>query len=120
MFIVFAVCFSGILRSKIHRKNGEKLPIISTRIYLVFGILFFCSAAFILMNKMQAPSQLKDVTEIFAALIYNHKQIVVEIIHYIVPNWHLFWMADALSSGKIIPTQYVVSTVLVIPEKHGS
>ncbi len=107
-FFICIVCFLGILTSKIRRKNDQKFQIISARIYSVLGIVFFCSAALIFMDKIQSKGQLNVVMEIFALFLFNHKEIMVEIIHSVVPNWHLFWMADALSTEKLIPNLYVI------------
>lgn len=32
---------------------------------------------------------------------------VVTVLHGVIPDWHCFWMADALSSGRMIPLSYV-------------
>jgi hypothetical protein len=41
-------------------------------------------------------------------IIYSSKKIVAEVFHSLIPNWQLFWMADALTAGKEIPVSYVL------------
>ena len=37
-----------------------------------------------------------------------------DALHTLVPNWQVFWMADALAEGKTIPWSYVVKTAAYV------
>lgn len=39
---------------------------------------------------------------------------LAEFLHNLIPNWQLFWMADALTDEKLIPAEYLGTSVLYL------
>ena len=48
------------------------------------------------------------IINLFANVLYAIKNSAAEISHVVIPNWQLFWMADALVDQKTIPLAYVI------------
>ena len=48
------------------------------------------------------------VTVFFANIVHTTKDTVIGILHSLVPNLQLFWMADALVAGNAIPITYLL------------
>lgn len=48
----------------------------------------------------------------FVNVIYIGKDMVSGLLYIIVPNWQLFWMADALVAGKAISATYIAFAFL--------
>ena len=45
---------------------------------------------------------------------YADTSIVANVLYALIPNWQLFWMADALAVGKTIPWAYVAYGAIYI------
>ena len=54
--------------------------------------------------NFRSPSVL---TAFLASVIHSVKDTVSGILHGLLPNWQLFWMADALVAKKAIPIGYL-------------
>ena len=65
----------------------------STRLEMI-STLVICSGLFVV--GLMSDYLLSDVKSWWASILYN-----------IVPNWQLFWLADALAEGKSIPWSYI-------------
>ncbi len=53
---------------------------------------------------LQEPS---TALQAAARFIYVTKNQIADVLHALIPNWQLFWMADALAAGKMIPLHYL-------------
>ena len=47
------------------------------------------------------------VTDYFFGTRADEGSVWANVIYAVLPNWQLFWMADALEPGKMIPWSYV-------------
>lgn len=55
-------------------------------------------------------SHLKEIpahVKVVGSALYPIKNYVSETVHAILPNWQLFWLADALTAKQAIPLTYV-------------
>ncbi len=107
-FLVCLLGFAGIFSLKMYRGNERKFQIQTYHYYLIFGILFFFGVLMSFVGKSRLMDFMTMIMGGLSVIIFNSKQIIMEIIHSVIPNWHLFWMADALSAEKTIPTFYIV------------
>lgn len=44
----------------------------------------------------------------------EHGSVIADVLHTIIPNWQVFWMADALGGKNSIPWSYVAQTSLYV------
>ena len=75
----------------------------STRLEMV-ATLIICSGVF-LIGLM---------SDYFFGRAAMHGSFVAETLHTMVPNWQIFWMADALADKKTIPWSYVANTAAYV------
>ena len=47
------------------------------------------------------------VTRFCALVLFHVKNSIADVVHAIIPNWQLLWMADALTDKKTIPAIYL-------------
>ena len=85
ILVTFGVCTLGVLASAL-----------STRLGLLQNMLA-CAVIFVL--GLMSDYLFSELAE---------TNLAVAVIHCAIPNWQLFWMADALAAGKVIPWEYVV------------
>ncbi len=85
VLIVYSVWTMGILATAL-----------STRLALIPNLLV-CSVVFVLGL----------VTDYLLGGIARDNALAA-VLYAVIPNWQLFWMADALAAGKLIPLSYVL------------
>ena len=81
-----------------------------------FAVLAMGALATALSTRLElVPNMLACSTVFLLGLVSDYifgraaaTSSVAWLAHNLVPNWQLFWMADALAAGKAIPWAYVV------------
>jgi ABC-type transport system involved in multi-copper enzyme maturation permease subunit len=78
--------------------------------HTAFGTCMIALLVLIYTNEIndEALSNTALWMKIVGGMIHEVKDIVALTIHAFVPNWQLFWMADALAAKSTIPSSYVV------------
>ena len=71
---------------------------------IITGLIVWGGYAKINRAELRPPSV---TTKFLAEVAYLSKDFISETFHAIVPNWQLFWMADALAAGTTISGTYM-------------
>lgn len=72
---------------------------------LLFGLLLWRGVLAIIQKAyLEEPTRLMRLS---AAGIFGVKNAIAEVLHAMIPNWQLFWLADALASKRTIPAAYI-------------
>ena len=85
LLIMFAVWMLGILATTFSTRL-DWVPNL-----LICGVIFICGL----------------MSDYFLGRLAD-KSLAADALYAIIPNWQLFWMADALAAGKSVPVVYVL------------
>lgn len=115
----------GIL-SAVGNGPGFHWDLAPALILLLYAVLVFGSAAVALATRLDWTGTLILCSGLFVLglmsdyLIGRHaaSNPLAALAYAVIPNWQLFWMADALAAEQVIPARYVLwssgYTVLLI------
>jgi hypothetical protein len=109
------VCFFWFLAAKqFHLRKNRKLN------RKVIHITFACCLALLIgrgvhdhVNKRNLDLA-TPMMEKVAPAVHTTINLAAETAHGILPNWQLFWNADALAAGKTIPQSYILFGIAYI------
>ncbi len=105
--IPFLLLFWLITVKHFHHRRQQRLSL--WNVNLAFGVTL---AALIIHGIVKVLTRVHLGKETIlmnhsARLLYSIKTVLAELFHSVVPNWQLFWMADALAKKATIPVSYL-------------
>jgi len=113
----FEYCFD---KEMALQRFGEGIDwrLIRNGILILFAVWILAGMALACSTRLEMISTLMICSGLFLLGLFSDYLFGVaaaegvwwaKVMYAVLPNWQLFWMADALEKDKMVPVQYLVS-----------
>ena len=107
----------GEVSSRVFELQSHMLPaflLILFAVWILGTITIVFSTRFnLIINMMLSfPVYILGLMSHFLIGKYIDSSLLCKFLYAVIPNWQYFWMADAVSSGIMIPSEYILWALL--------